>query len=338
MNAIGIMWIWSWIWIWSFVIRAEIRAEARAEARAPNDANSNAKAKKRPNIILFLTDDQDVTAGSIAPSIMPHLHEQFRNGGMEFHRYYVSTGLCCPSRATILRGQYCHNTQVYDNGDLNNETYQSGGWSKFLDLETETIATMLQSVGYETVLIGKYLNGYDLSEKSDAKVHKPLGWDHWMGLLTCFKFYGPIFTNGTDLIRTSNTVYQTDYMIDWVVDFLTQKRNTNNDKPFFLVVAPFAPHSPATPAKRHEHLFPNATVPSNDNDAIDPPDNLQRDYPVWIKDMPKLTLSQVDHMNIFYKNRLRSLQAVDEGLDKLVQTLDDLGLTESTYFFYTSGE
>ena len=143
----------------------------------------------RKNIILFMTDDQDVTANSTDPSIMPRLHRFFREGGMEFPNYYVSTGLCCPSRATILRGQYCHNTKIFDNGDFNNSTYQSGGWSKFLDtgMEEETIATLLQSAGYETAMIGKYMNGYNLYDEK-AGLHKPPGWDHWLGLLKCFNF------------------------------------------------------------------------------------------------------------------------------------------------------
>ena len=103
-------------------------------------------AKASPNIILFMTDDQDVTAHSL--DSMPDLFAHFRQGGMEFLNYYVPTGLCCPSRATVLRGQYCHNTKVFDNGDLSNSTYKSGAWDKFVEegLEEETIATMLQTL------------------------------------------------------------------------------------------------------------------------------------------------------------------------------------------------
>jgi hypothetical protein len=288
------------------------------------------------NIILFMTDDQDVTANSIDPSVMPRLNRLFREGGMEFPNYYVPTGLCCPSRATILRGQYCHNTEIFDNGNLNNSTYQSGGWSKFVDtaLEEETIATLMQSAGYETALIGKYMNGYDLYHKN-AGLHKPPGWDHWMGLLKCMKFYGPIFSeDGKRILRTNNTVYQTDFIRDWVLDFLTNKRDPS--KPFFLMVTPFAPHTPATPAKRHEHLFPDAKFPRYD--SFNPSDDIQQQRPAWIKGLPKLTEKQINDMDNFYGNRLRSLQAVDEALESITETLDKLGLTDDTYFIYTAGE
>lgn len=288
------------------------------------------------NIILFMTDDQDVTANSIDPSIMPRLNRLFREGGMEFPHYFVSTGLCCPSRSTILRGQYCHNTKIFDNGNLNNSTYRSGGWQKFVEtgLEAETIATLLQSAGYETAMIGKYMNGYDLNHKN-AGLYKPPGWDHWMGLLKYANFYGPIFSvDGKRILKTNKTVYQTDFIRDWVVDFLTNQRDTT--KPFFLMVNPFAPHAPAIPAERHKNLFPNARFPRYD--SFNPSNDIQQQRPSWIRELPKLTEEQINNMDNFYRNRLRSLQAIDEALESITQTLDQLGLTDETYFIYTSGE
>jgi hypothetical protein len=99
-------------------------------------------------------------------------------------------------------------------------------------------------------------------------------------------------------------------------------------------VTPFAPHSPATPAKRHEHMFHDAKFPRYD--SFNPSDENQKDRPSWIKDMPPLTKQQIDDMDKFYRNRLRSLQAVDEALEKIVETLDELGLTDDTHFFYTA--
>ena len=325
------------LWIAAFVNLATGEVVDETDKLSSTRIHTLRKSDAAPkNIILFITDDQDVTANSIDPSVMPRLNRLFREGGMEFPHYYVPTGLCCPSRATILRGQYCHNTEIFDNGNLSNSTYQSGGWSKFVKtaLEEETIATLMQSAGYETALIGKYMNGYDLYHKK-APFHKPKGWDHWMGLLKCMKFYGPIFSdNGKRILRNNNTVYQTDFIRDWALDFLTNKRDKS--KPFFLVVTPFAPHTPATPAKRHEHLFPDAKFPRYD--SFNPSDDIQQQRPAWIKGLPKLTEKQINDMDNFYGNRLRSLQAVDEALESFTETLDKLGLTDDTYFIYTAGE
>ena len=162
-----------------------------------------------------------------------------------------------------------------------------------------------------------------------------VGWDHWMGLLKCMAFYGPVFSeDGERVLKTNKTVYQTDFITDWVLDFLSNRRDPS--KPFFLMVTPFAPHTPAIPAERHKHLFSDAKFPRYA--SFNPSDDIQIQRPAWIKNLPKLTEKQIDDMDNFYRNRLRSLQAVDEALESIVGTLDDLGLTNQTYFIYTAGE
>ena len=294
---------------------------------ADGDTNKEgARSPRPPNIILFMTDDQDVRHRSM--EYMPKLNQYFRKDGMEFLHYYVPTGLCCPSRTTILRGQYCHNTEIYDNGDLSNATYKSGAWDKFEErgLEEETFVTRLQQdAGYETALVGKYMNGYEEAG------HVPPGFDHWMGMMT-MSFYGPTFSDNGKEFQANKTVHQTDFILDWATDFLTHKRNAS--QPFFLMITPFAPHTPATPAKRHEDLFPDVRFPRYE--SLNPNDEIQRQKPTWIKDMPPLTEQQIDDMDHFYRNRLRSLQGIDEALESLVLTLQLEGLEDNTWFFFTS--
>jgi len=299
---------------------------------APSDAPTNAPAAAKPkNIILYMTDDQDATADSTHPDYMPSLNTLFREGGMEFTNFYVSTALCCPSRVSILRGQYCHNTGVHDNGELNNSTYLSGGWAKFLDnvLEDETVGTILQSQGnYQTVFMGKYMNGYDdFSDHTDRPnvpnvpgLHKPVGWDYWLGMLRN-KFYGPTFSiDGEEIVRLSNEIYQTDYLNDQAIDFLRNKRDP--DRPFFIMVLPFAPHAPADPADRHADLYNDIKLPRTPR--FNPKGKIQKQKGAWIKDLPKLLDEQIDDLDEFYRKRLRSLKAVDESLQDISDVLDEL--------------
>ncbi len=81
----------------------------------------------------------------------------------------MTHSLCCPSRASILRGQYTHNHQVRTN------TRPDGGFEKFRSMghEDSTVATWLESEGYQTALIGKYLNGY---AKGNDETYVPPGW------------------------------------------------------------------------------------------------------------------------------------------------------------------
>ena len=279
----------------------------------------------RPNIVFVLTDDQDVTASSL--NYMPYLEKLLRQEGMEFANFFVPTGLCCPSRSTIIRGQHCHNTKIYDNGDLNNSTYLSGGFNKFVaeGLENSTVGTLLTEAGYETALVGKYLNGYEDGNAS----HVPAGWKHWMGM-TAVNYYGPHFSQDGTLYKTNASVYQTDFIRDWAHDFLTEKRDPT--KPFFMYIAPFAPHAPATPAHRHASLFPDAKAPRYP--SYNPVDIVQRNKPSWIKRLPLLNETQISEIDMLYRLRLQSLQAVDEMLLTVFVTIEDLGLDKNTYLFY----
>lgn len=115
---------------------------------------TRAQQTGRPNIIFILTDDLD--ARSI--SRMPYLRRYLINNGTTFDNAFVTTSLCCPSRSTILRGQYSHNHRV-----LTNEA-PLGSATRFraLGREKSTVATWLHNNGsYRTVLIGRYLNHFD---------------------------------------------------------------------------------------------------------------------------------------------------------------------------------
>ena len=287
------------------------------------DASGEVNARP-PNIVFLLTDDQDVTAQSL--NYMPKLGKLMRQEGTEFSNYFVPTGLCCPSRSTIIRGQFCHNTKIWDNGDLNNSTYLSGGFRKWIaeGLENTTIATLLRDAGYQTFLIGKYLNGYEDNEAS----HVPVGWDSWYGM-TNTAYYGPHFSQQGKLLVTSNDTYQTDFISKVAQSFI---KNRDKTKPFFLYVAPFAPHAPSTPAKRHANLFNNYTAPRYP--SYNPDSAIQNQKPSWLHQIPPLSDTQIADIDEFYRNRLRALQGVDEMLENITNLLDTESITNTTYLFY----
>ena len=279
---------------------------------------------KRPNIIFILTDDQDVTANSL--DYMPKLNKILRQEGMEFLNYFVTTALCCPSRSTILRGQYCHNTGIWDNGDLNNQTFMSGGFDKWIanNLEKTTVGTVMHDAGFETFLVGKYLNGYSDQHAS----HVPIGWDHWHGM-TRTAYFGPHFSDDGTLLKMPKEVYQTDYISNKTLSWL---KNRDSSKPFFFYVAPFAPHAPSLPAPRHANLFNDTKAPRTS--SFNPDDSVQSQKPSWLGRLPKLTQDQIDSIDEFYRNRLRALQAVDEMLENITNQLEKEGILDNTYIFY----
>ncbi len=113
--------------------------------------------REPPNIIVIPTDDLAVwDLDAAALEKMPNIREELIEGGTTFENAFVTNSVCCPSRATFLRGQYAHNHQVLTNAP------PLGGADRFRISggDGSTAATWLQEEGYRTAFFGKYLNAY----------------------------------------------------------------------------------------------------------------------------------------------------------------------------------
>lgn len=279
----------------------------------------------RPNLILILTDDQDLTLGSL--DYMPRLRALVGDAGTTFSHHFVSLSLCCPSRATLLRGQYAHNHKVYSNIPAD------GGYSTFFDRghEGSTIATALQGAGYRTALMGKYLNRYPASA---GQTHVPPGWDEWDVPVAGGAYSGAnyVLNQNGNLVRygADAASYLTDVIAGRARRFVQE--SVGAGKPFFLYFAPYAPHVPARPAPRHAALFKNVRAPRtpsfDEADVRDKPDKIRRLAP--------LSAAEIASLDELYRNRIRSLQAVDEAIGALVEELRVLGELDRTYLIFTS--
>ena len=142
-------------------------------------------AGAKPNILFVLTDDQDALLNgydaATGISHMSQLNTRVRASGALFTKYYLAYPLCSPSRSTILTGRFSHNTKFTNNNQLNS--------SKFHPVqEQHTVNTWLQAQGYQTMLCGKYMNGYHGSNGHWAH-YVPPGWTDWFGFQTV-DFFG----------------------------------------------------------------------------------------------------------------------------------------------------
>ncbi len=258
---------------------------------------------------------------------MPKLKALLIDQGTTLNNFFISMPLCCPSRTAILRGQYGHNTQILGNSQ------PSGGFEKFFELQEEksTVATWLQDAGYRTMLAGKYLNGYP---QKNNLMYIPPGWSEWYSAMkgnAYSEFNYSLNENGKQVdYKTKPEDYGTDVYARKTADFI--ERSAKEGKPFFAYVAVYAPHSPATPAPRHEKMFANVTVPRppnfNEDDVSDKPSH--------IRNRPKLTAAQIKRLDEDYRKRLQSLQAVDDMIETLVNSLKANGQLDNTYLFFTS--
>lgn len=289
---------------------------------AQDDANV-----ERPNIIFIVTDDQ------IADTIdyMPILQAELVAKGTTFTNAYVTSPVCCPARASILRGQYLHNHKVMTNQRI------SGGFDKFLalGLEKSTVATWVQAAGYRTGLIGKYLNHYPAKENP---THVPPGWDAWYAWWykndkSDFNRYTRFFLNEngkTVKYGIDEPAYMTDVLNEKAVGFVEDA--IADKQPFLLYLATIAPHGPAVPAPRHENLFNDTPLPTppsfNEADVSD--------KPRYVRKKALLTAYQIEELTTRYRNQLRTLQGVDEMIGALIDTLDANGQLDNTYIVFTT--
>jgi N-acetylglucosamine-6-sulfatase len=273
----------------------------------------------RPSIVYIVADDMRDSDFEY----MPKTKKLIRDEGMSFENAFVTTSQCCPSRASMLRGQYAHNTGV-----KRNEPPQ-GGWQSFEPLEESTVATWLQNAGYRTALFHKYLNGHP---PGGDRRRIPPGWDEWFEKVRGYHYYNYSLNENGRLVsyRAREADYSTDVIGRKAANYI--QRHASDSAPFFMLVAPISPHDPYTVAPRHRHKeFKGLTVPRGSFNERD-----VSDKPKWVRDLPLLDEAKRQRMDSAYRKRLRMLRSVDDMVEGIVDELKAAGKLENTYIVFTS--
>lgn len=287
---------------------------------SPHARRANPAPTGRPNIVFLLTDDLDLSEMAYMPNVRRLLADQ----GVTFSNSFVSDSLCCPARSSILRGQYAHNTGVESNGDLN------GGFETAyrLGIEKSTIGTWLRDAGYRTAYIGKYLNQYP---DTAGVNYVPPGWDVFASAVAGnpYSEFNYVLNENKHLVYYGRK--RADYGTSVYVGKARQFIRTTAGRPFFLYLNVYAPHQPATPAPRDGKLFPNVKAPRTPSFNLDDPGK-----PPWLRRLPRLPSKAIRNLDSLYRDRIRSLQAVDRGVADLVATLKATGQLANTYFVFSS--
>lgn len=290
------------------------------------------RAPRRPNIVLITVDD--MMASDLA--FMPRTRRLLARRGTMFTQGLASTSICVPARASQLSGQYAHN-----HGAVTVEG-RGGGFKAFRD--TKTLPVWLRRAGYDTLFVGKYLNGYGDSRRTARYV--PPGWAGWRAALSnsTYAFRRTRFNlNGR---VTTVKGYSTDVLARFTTEMLDHQHDVAPRKPFFLsanYVSPHhgGPHEPddprinwgrvevrtTSPAARHRNRFRGLAVP--------------RVAEMWKRTSssysgPKLPRAFRGAVREMYQQRLESLLAVDEAVRRTVGTLRRNGDLARTLIIFTS--
>ncbi|SEE61531.1 sulfatase family protein [Ruania alba] len=284
--------------------------------------------RPRPNIVFVMSDDHASHAigayGSRVNST-PQI-DRIAATGMRFDSCFCANALCAPSRASILTGTYNHRNGVRT---LSTE----------FDASQPTFPPLLQQAGYATAVIGKWHLGH-------GEGHDPVGFDDWAVLHDQGTYQDPLFhTADGEVVHEG---YVTDVITDLSVEWLADR---STDQPFCLLVHHKAPHRPFVPAERHRDLY---------QDPIPEPETLRDDYAgrpaaeaarmrvardfreVDVKEPVPEGLTDDEslawHYQRYLQDYLRCVAAVDEGVGRILDQLEDSGLRENTIVVYTSDQ
>ncbi len=197
---------------------------------------------------------------------------------------------------------------------------------------SSTLATWLQDGGYETALLGKYMNGHFRQIPT-----VPDGWTRWLAF-SRGAYYGYDLNDEGVIVERGHEPgdYSTDVLRDEAVKFI----HDNAERPFFLTLNTFAPHINAVPAPRHVGLFEDFP-PWRPPSFLEPDTSDKPNFVSWMRHLrskfgPEVKQAWVEGRDRAHNEELASLRAVDDALAAMLAALKEEGLDEDTIIIFTS--
>jgi len=280
----------------------------------------------QPNIVVVLVDDMrwDEYGKAGHAYIKTPAIDRVAIEGITFSNAFCTTPLCSPSRANFLTGQYAHTNGITDNTARNAQSHQ-----------LQTFPRALDAAGYETAFFGKWHMGNDDSQRP--------GFDHWVSLKGQGEATDPnLNINGNRQVIKG---YVTDILTDQVIQFMEKRRSA----PFLVYLSHKALHPNLIQrddgsavdigeggfiaADRHKGMYASAVFKRRPNHGIPPVDK-----PALLRkigDLPPLG-PQTATAEQTIRDRAEMLMAVDESLNRIMNSLTTLGQLDNTIIVFTS--
>lgn len=270
-----------------------------------------AEPSTKPNFVFIYTDDQRWDAMSVVqreqgekgrfPWLKTPNMDRLAAEGVRFRNAFIVNSLCAPSRASYLTGCY-----GYVNGVVNNHTA--------FPATNVTHATLLKAAGYATAYVGKWHMGRQSGQRP--------GFDFSASFIGQGQYFDcPVEINGK---TTATKGWVDDVSTDFGIRFIQE----NKDKPFSLVLGFKATHGPFDPPPRRKETYAGEQARSVPNLHV------QAIYKEGAK--PNKTVDPAADKVPANLNYFRCITAADDNLGRILQTLDDLKLTDNTMVIFAS--
>ncbi len=306
--------------------------------------------KQRPNIVFIMADDMGYSdIGCYGSEIQtPNIDKLARNG-IRVKNFY-NNARCCPTRASLLTGQYPHTVGMGQMVTMPTAKIMTGSYQGFLDDRYPTIAEELKTAGYSTYMTGKWHVG-------ERPQHWPLkrGFEHYFGLISGASSYYEIIPQESgkrrfilddkDFVIPEKGFYMTDAFTDHAIQYLDDQQVNQPTKPFFLYVAYTAPHFPLhaleediakyenlylqgwdiTREKRYQKMLKLGLIDKRYH-LTQRPDNI----PAWENATDKKTW--VRKMAVY----AAMVDRMDQNIGRLISTLKKNGQYENTLIVFLS--
>ncbi|AWG22671.1 sulfatase [Flavobacterium faecale] len=263
-----------------------------------------AKKYSKPNIVLIMADDLgygDISCYGSTKINTPNI-DRLALQGVKFLDFHSNGTVCSPTRAALMTGKYQQRTGV--EGVITAASHREVG----LSLSEITLAEELKKQGYSTGIFGKWHLGY-------AENYSPFkqGFDSFWGYVGGnIDYQSHVDQEGyldwwNNVSISDQEGYSTDLITKYGVEFIKNSNPKNTGKPFFLYLPHEAPHYPFQGRK-------DAAVRKEGSSTYTRKVN-QDSIPFIYKEM---------------------IEIMDEGIGKVMQTIDDEGLRENTIIVFCS--
>jgi len=279
----------------------------------------------QPNVVVFLLDDlgyADVGFQGFEASAQVHTPniDRLAASGTSFTNGYVAFSTCGPSRASLMTGRSGSRFGFEENDAV-------------LPAEEITIPELLKPLGYRSAALGKWHLGIGKGQMPTDR-----GFDYYWGDISAPKDYfmrklddPPSWNDGSESAREYGR-YVTDAYTDEAVQFIKRSK----DKPFFVYIAYNAPHSPfrvyETLVQRVVEARPQ-WAPVYERMKSQTTHKPNKPFPAY--DFGTFMAEGLDQ-DILRLCYLGMLLAADDGIGKVLDTLEEQGLRENTLIFFMS--